>query len=117
MKLLEAIKIVTIENEELLERIYYALENRKDILELQEPIGSSDFFYEKWEEKYDEFCCIFDSFESIVDELQILNDDKNDDVMDLIDDDLVRLTKELKNIQSDLEMYQLEYGGLKRLIV
>lgn len=116
MKLFEAMKIVTVENKDLLERIYYTLEDRRDTLEFQEPIGVSDFFYEKWEEKYDEFCSIFDSFESIVEELNVLDDNESDEV-NLTSDDLERLAKELKDVESDLETYQFEYGGLKRLNV
>ena len=115
MKLLEAIRVVTIKDRILLERIYYTLEGRRDVLECQEPIGVSDFFYEKWEEKYDEFCSIFDSFESIIEELGILED--NEDELNLSEDDIIKLKNELNIIRSDLEMYQFEYGGLKRLTV
>ena len=116
MKLLEAIKLATIKDGKLLEDIYYTLEDRKDVLEGQEPYGSSDYFYEKWEEKYDEFCSIFENFESIVEELGILDDNEYEE-LNLSDNDLIRLEKELNDFKSELEIYQFEYGGLKRLNV
>lgn len=114
MKLLEAVSIVEITDKKLLERIYYVLEDRKDTLECQEPIGSSDFFYEKWEEKFDEFSSIFDDYTSIIEELGIID---GDDDVELSEDDVNRLTKELDDVKLNLEAYQFEYGGLKRLTV
>ena len=116
MKLLEAVKLATIDNKDMLLRIYYALEDRKDVLECQEPFGSSDFFYEKWEEKFEEFNSIFESFESIIEELCLLEDNE-DERRVLSEDDLVRLKDELDKISLNLTMYQIEYGGLKRLTI
>ena len=56
MKLLEAVEQVVITDVDMMQRIYETLEDRRDVLEGQEPFDSSEFFYEKWEEKYNEFC-------------------------------------------------------------
>ena len=115
MKLLDVVGFVTIEERDLLKKIYDVLEDRKEVLEFQEPFGSSDFFYEKWEEKYDEFCCIFENFEAIVDELNLLEEGDGDEQLDLTDDDTARLSENLKMVALDLKMYQINFGGLKRL--
>lgn len=107
MKLLEAIKVVTIDNLDLLNDILYCLEDRRDTVEMQEPSSDYEFFYEKWEEKFDSINDIYDSLENLVDKLN----DEND----LTDEEKEKLSNKLTDVINDIEDHQIEFGGLKRL--
>lgn len=95
MKLLEAVKVVDKEDVDMLESILECLKDRLFTIECQEPDGSSDFFYEKWEEKYS-------NLEEIVENMEFL-----------LEDDIKE--KQLKELKIQIENYQFDYGGLKRL--
>lgn len=100
MKLLEAIDVVTVNDVETLEDIVECLKDRLLTVELQEPFGTSDYFYEKWEEKKDELEDIVDRFEELY---EAVKEGDND------------YKEELEKLKRDTAFYQMFYGGLKRL--
>lgn len=100
MKLLEAIDTVTVEHVETLEDIVECLKDRLLTVELQEPFGTSDYFYEKWEEKKDELEDLVDRFEELY---EVVKDGDDD------------CEEELEKLKRDVVFYQMFYGGLKRL--
>lgn len=97
MKLLEAIRNISINDKELLENIIYALKERKDDVVEREPIDSG-YYYERWEEKLSELDDIIEDLESL------------DDIENVSEKEL-----KLKQIVSNIKFHQFEYGGLKRL--
>ena len=112
MKLLEAIENVKVYNKEMLIDIYYALEDRMNVLEMQEPDCDKEFFYEKWENKYNDFCVIFEDFEVLMERLGFLETEIEEE---LLENDIKILENSLNKIKIDIKNYQFEYGGLKRL--
>lgn len=116
MKLLDTIVNMSINDYQRLVDIKECLEERRDTLEMQEPMGDSEFFYEKWEEKYDAFCSIYDDMESIVEELEeYLDEDDEVNLKQLTQNEIYDYNLTLEEIASNLDDYQEEYGGLKRL--
>ncbi len=84
-------------DDELLVDLKEALEERKLVLELQEPLDNG-FFYEKWEEKYDELDNLIDELDEVIEET-----------------DLDKKKKLFEEFKESVIGYQFEYGGLKRL--
>lgn len=111
MKLLEVIRNVSIDDVGTLNDILFAIETRKDTVEMQEPDSDYEFFYEKWEEKFDDISDIYDSLEELVDEIEEYYD--NDE--EINKEDRKRLEKDLEDIVDAIENHQFEYGGLKRI--
>lgn len=98
MKLLEAIKNVTIEDEDTIKDILFSLKNRKDDIEMKEPL-TEGAYYDKWQEKLDDI-------ENIIEELEDLQN---------LSEDFQK--EELNRIKVAINLHQLYYGGLKRLII
>ena len=123
---IDAIGTCDISSISQMEAIKDALDERYDTLQMQEPDFNNEFFYEKWEEKFDEFEELKDNFDDWYDELEELmeNKDELDEEDELYDIDIADYEMELERLQReydswvlDVEAYQDEYGGLKRLKV
>ena len=99
MKLLDAIKTVSVDNIELIQDIIDVLNERRDIVEINEPM-SDGAYYEKWEEKLSDLDNIIEELEDVI---------KNDDI------DQKELS--LKRARCDVIFHQFTYGGLKRLTI
>lgn len=95
MKFLEAVKLMSADNKEVLNDILFVLQDRREAVELMEPM-SDGYYYEKWEEKLSELESIIETLENILD-------------IDII------YEKDVQQLQSSIMFYQLNYGGLKRL--
>lgn len=113
MKLLEAIKVVTIDNLDLLNEILWCIESRKDTVEMQEPDPDKEWFWNMWEEKFDSICDIYDALEDIVNELEYNLDEDEE----LSTEEKESLSSDLNSVINDIYEHQLEFGGLKRLRV
>jgi len=101
-----------------LEVIKDAISERCGDVEMQEPDGENEFFYEKWEEKYDELENLKDEFDNLFDSFEDLLFNGDEDIEEEIDLDwLEELTGDYNNWLDNVENYQFEYGGLKRFMV
>ena len=99
MKLLEAIRNVSIENVELINDILFALNERRTIVEINEPM-SDGAYYEKWEEKLSDL-------DDIIEELEDALNNK----------DIEQKKRSLARAVGDIIFHQFTYGGLKRLTI
>ena len=113
MKLLEAIDSIEYNDFEMIENIYYAIKERYEVIESQEPFDDG-FFYEKWEERFEDFRYIYecmkvyyDIIKEFVDVVGCMNIEKEEERKTFID--------YLKNIDKALHTHQALYGGLKRI--
>lgn len=89
---------VTLEN---LEALTDAIEERKMMLEMQEPL-SYGVTHENWQTKYDELGYIGDTVEKIK---KMINKEETTRV----------INKEIRELQKDVDFYQSLYGGIARL--
>jgi hypothetical protein len=101
MKFLEAFDETP--SKELLKAIVETADDRLETIEFQEPFGGSDFFYEKWEEKYNDFQDINEQIHNLLNKYDNLNEDE--------------IKEEMHDIKRGLFFHQLMYKGLKRLKV
>lgn len=99
MKILDAIKITKICNDEVIKDMIDVLNKRKDDIEINEPISDGSY-HDKWEEKIDELEQIIEDLENV---LMINDPEKRND--------------KLEQIRIDMTYYQFMYGGLKRLTI
>lgn len=99
MKLLEAINMVELDNERMIERITEALKDRAEDIRDKEPLDYG-YSHEKWDEK---LC----DLESIIERLENLNHIRG----------VSKRKLELKQIIVDIKVHQFMYKGLKRLVI
>lgn len=100
MKLLDAVKNVTIDDKDILKRILSSLQDRVEDIENKEPFNYSDSYYNKWLEKLEELNSIVEDLEEI---LRIKR--------------RVERQKLLNRVKINISYYQFQYGGLKRLVI
>lgn len=99
MKLLDAIKEVSISDVKMLKDIYEVLKERRDDILVKEPVNSG-CQYDRWEEKLSDL-------DSIIEDLEGLDGITN----------MSKKSLKLKQIIVDIKVHQFTYGGLKRLKV
>lgn len=95
--------IQNLENEitqEQVDAIRSSLEERQFDLEMQEPM-SDGVTHDNWEEKYEEINTILDAVGTLEDLL-------------VNEADETQIKEAILDLQSEVDMYQLFYGGLKR---
>lgn len=97
MKLLEVVKNIENIDNDIIDNMIYCLEDRKDTVELQEPLSDGSI-YDKWEEKMSDL-------EDIIEDLKIVKELSSKKERNKI----------LRRIRSSLNFHQVFYGGLKRL--
>lgn len=115
---MKAINTIDLHSIEDLEAIFEAMEERYCDLEMQEPDYSYEYFYEKWEEKFNEFEYLKEEFEEILESFkEVLLDENEEPLADIDEEELEDLAKYYKNWVRSVEYYQDAYGGLKRLQV
>lgn len=98
MKLLDAIKNLDVQNEEMINDVLECLKEREVAIEESEPFDCG-YYYEKWEDKLSDL-------QSIIEDVELL----------------LTLTVEerkekIKFINKDVIFHQFTYGGLKRLTI
>lgn len=98
MKLLDAIKNLDVQNEEMINDILECLKEREEVIEASEPFDSG-YYYEKWEDKLSDLQSIIEDVELL---LTLTIEERKD---------------KIKFINKDIIFHQFTYGGLKRLTI
>ena len=116
MNVLKEMNSLTIKDKDDLEDIYDTLEMKLDSLECSEPESCGET-HDRWEERCDDLQEILDDFDSLIGELNELEERLEDEDLDdeEIEDEYDALSDDLDNLVDRLEDHQLEYGGLVRL--